>query len=364
MIDLSVVIPSYENAALLERCLAALARARAAHPALDFEVVVVDNGSRDGSAARAAASPLGVRVVALARNRGFAAAVNLGLRCRRGRHVLLLNSDAEIEAGVLVGGVAVLDAGPGIGVVGAALLHPDGRAQRSVHALPDWTSELLPDRVLRWARRRGLARRAEAVGDDRRGGRRASGSGAGGIVGGGSVREVEAVRGAVFFAAGDLVEALGGLDEGYFFFLEETDYCARARDAGRRVVYAPGLRAIHRLGASSKARAPLATRIEYERALDRFLRRRRGPAVARTVRAIRWLRLVGSLGALVLAAPLSARLRRRLRERAGLLLWHLRGRPAEPVLADALASGISADGEVASAASTSGDDSSGEGIPN
>lgn len=316
MIDLSVVIPSYENAALLEACLAALARARADHPALRFEVLVVDNGSRDGSAELAAASPLGVRTIALARNRGFAAAVNVGLRARRGRHVLLLNSDAEIEPDVLAGGVALLDDGSGIGVVGAELLHPNGRPQRSVHALPDWTGELLPERLVRGLRRSGSAPRP----------------GSGGVV------DVEAVRGAVFFIAGDLVEKLGGLDEGYFFFLEETDYCRRVRAAGRRVVHAPALRAVHRLGASSKTRAPLATRIEFERSLDRFLIRNRGPGVARLVRGLRSLRTALGLLLLVLGAPLSARLRRKLRERAGLLLWHLRGRPAEPVLADALAS--------------------------
>lgn len=349
MIDLSVVIPSYENAALLEGCLAALERARAAHPALRFEVIVVDNGSRDGSAERAAASTLGVRLIALARNRGFAAAVNVGLRARRGRHVLLLNSDAEIEPGVLVGGVALLDGEADVGVVGAALLHPDGRAQRSVHALPGWTSELLPDCVVRWGRRR-LRDRASAAkrSRSRHGAVPAGGEGGGADRSGaraiGGAQDVEAVRGAVFFMAGDLVEALGGLDEGYFFFLEETDYCARVRDAGRRVVYAPGLRAIHRLGASSKARAPLATRIEFERALDRFLARRRGPVVARVVRGLRILRGLGGLVLLGLAAPLSGRLRGRLRERAGLLLWHLRGRPAEPVLADVLASRASGEG--------------------
>lgn len=322
MIDLSVVIPSYENAPLLEACLEALARARAAHPALRFEVLVVDNGSLDGSAERAAASPLGVRTIALARNRGFAAAVNVALQARRGRHVLLLNSDAEVEPDLLVGGVALLDADGSIGVVGAALLHPDGRAQRSVHALPDWTGELLSDRLVRRLRRSGPAPR----------------SGPGGAV------DVEAVRGAVFFVAGDLVETLGGLDEGYFFFLEETDYCRRVRAAGRRVVYAPALRAVHRLGASSKARAPLATRVEYERALDRFLIRNRGPGVARVVRGLRLLRTALGVVLLAVAAPISARLRRRLRERAGLLLWHLRGRPAEPVLADALASRASREG--------------------
>ena len=262
LIDLSVLIASYENAELLGACLDALRRARDAHPEIELEVIVVDNGSRDASVARARASGLPVRVVALVRNRGFAAAVNLGLRIRRGRHVLLLNSDALVEPDVLARAVALLDRDDEIGVLGVALLHPGGRAQRSVHAFPSLSTELLPDAWVRaWRRARdpGRGRRPQSTSD-----RLAS------IRSG--IRDVEAVRGAVFFVRGSLLEALGELDEGYFFFLEETDFCWRVRASGHRVVYDPALRATHQLGASSKARAPLATRIEYERSLDRFLR--------------------------------------------------------------------------------------------
>ena len=322
MIDLSVVIASYENAALLASCLASVERACEAHPEVRVEVLVVDNGSQDASveSARAAARP--VRLVALGRNRGFAAAVNLGLRIRRGRHVLLLNSDARIEPDVLARGVALLDEHEAIGVLGVALQHPDGRPQRSVHAFPAVATELLPDAWVRALRSMRGRRIADALGGglDR----------ALAAVGG---REVEAVRGAVFFVRGRLFDTLGELDEGYFFFLEETDFCWRVRASGRAVVHAAALRATHQLGATSKARVPLATRIEYERALDRFLVVRRGPRAARHVRRLRAARWVVGLLLLALAAPLSARARRRGRERAGLLLWHLRGRPGEPVLA-------------------------------
>lgn len=321
MIDLSIVIPCYENAALLARCLEGLERARAAHPALAFEVLVVDNGSREPVVATARASTLAPRIVALARNRGFAAAVDQGLRLRRGRHVLLLNSDAVVDEDALVRGVARLDADASLGIVGARLRHADGRPQRSAHAFPGLASELLSERVTRAVR--AFAR----------------GSRAGAARAGDGLREVEAVRGAVFFVRGDVVERLGGLDEGYFFFLEETDYCWRVRAAGLRVVEAEDVRAVHALGASSKARAPLATRIEFERSLDRFLRRRRGRATAGIVRGLRGVRTAFSAALLVLPATVSGRARRRLRERVGLLLWHLRGRPDEPVLAEALAAG-------------------------
>ena len=141
----------------------------------------------------------------------------------------------------------------------------------------------------------------------------------------------------MFFVRGSLFEALGELDEGYFFFLEETDFCWRVRASGHRVVHIPELRATHRLGASSKARAPLATRIEYERSLDRFLEIRRGRRAARLVRALRCSRWLVGLVPAALSSPFSVRSRRRVRERGALILWHLRGRRAEPVLAAVLA---------------------------
>lgn len=327
MIDLCILIASYEDAELLGSCLESVRQARDAHPEIEIEVIVVDNGSRDACVERARASGLPVRVVALARNRGFAAAVNLGLRIRRGRHVLLLNSDAWVEPEVLARAVALLDRDDRIGVLGVALLHPDGRAQRSVHAFPSGSTELLPDAWVRaW-------RRARAPGRGRR--LQSTSSGVDPIRAGS--REVEAIRGAVFFIRGSTLEALGELDEGYFFFLEETDYCWRVRASGHAVVYDPTLRATHQLGASSKARAPLATRIEYERSLDRFLRVRRGPRVARRVRMIRCVRWLAGLLPSALSSAFSQRSRRRLRERGALILWHLRGRRADPVLAAVLA---------------------------
>jgi GT2 family glycosyltransferase len=323
MIDLTIVIVSYETRELTLRCLDSIERARLAHPALRVETIVVDNGSQDGSALAARASQVAPRIVALVRNRGFATAVNRALHLRRGRHVLLLNSDAEIEADVLAGGVALLDESTDIGVLGAALVHPDGRPQRSVHAFPGLGSEWIAEPILRLLRPEGFpASRASTA-----------------QIGASGLRDVEAVRGAVFFIRGELLEKVGLLDEGYFFFLEETDYCWRVRAAGHRVCQSDALRAVHRLGASSKRRAPLATRIEYHRALYRFLERRRGRGVAAISRATRALRSLASGLALLLPAIVSVRARSRFAERSGLLLWHLRGCPSRPEFAVALRAG-------------------------
>jgi len=337
MIDLTIVIPSYEAADCLGECLDAIGEAERAHPELGLEVIVVDNGSRDGSVARARESSLHPRLIAWVRNRGFAAAVNAGLRLRRGRHVLLLNSDVRIAEDLLVGGVAALDEKSEIGVLGPALFHPGGRPQRSIHALPGLQTEFLPDVLLRWLRPAGFARRKSARGNTAR------------------PRDVEAIRGAVFFIRGELLEKVGLLDEGYFFFLEETDYCARVRASGARIGFLDSIRAEHRLGASSKRRAPLATRIEFHRSLYRFLTRWRGPHRARIVRAWRMLRNTLSLVLLIVPALVSARARARLAERAGLLLWHLRGCPAQPSLArELMQARPEADGGVLERAERSG----------
>jgi hypothetical protein len=157
---------------------------------------------------------------------------------------------------------------------------------------------------------------------------------------------VEAVRGAVFFIRGELLEKLGLLDESYFFFLEETDYCWRVAEAGHRVLHVAGLGASHRLGASSKRRVPLATRIEFHRSLYRFLERRRGRAVVRVARVVRSLRSAAGLLVGLPMALAGAPHRRRLAERWGLLLWHLRGCSDEPRLATELRLDVERDAAV------------------
>lgn len=326
--DVSVIVPSYETRSLLLACLDSIEGARRAHPEIELEVIVVDNGSRDASAWAVQERFPDTRLFVGVCNRGFAAAVNRGWREAQGRVVVLVNSDVEIDPDAFAIGLGLFDEEPEIGVAGAALEHADGRAQRSVHRLPGLASEMIPDWLIGGGRGRGRGRTRRATGD-----RTARGPSSGNV----EWVDAEAVRGAVFFLRASLLEKVGTFDEGYFFFLEETDYCARVRGAGYRVVQVGALRALHRLGASSKQRVPLATRIEYHRALYRFLDRHRGRVVARAARILRMLRGALTVIGLTLASPFSPRIRARRSERWGLLLWHLRGCPEEPGLAHALA---------------------------
>ena len=325
--DLSVVVVTWNTRELTERCLCAVEDALAhcrARSGLASEVVVVDNGSRDGSAEQIRSGHPRLDLVVLDANRGFAAAANAGIARAAGRVLLLLNSDALIDSAALEACLGCLDAAPDVGVVGPQLLHADGRLQNSVHAQPSLATELLPT----WLPELLLPRRFPSKR------RRRSGP-----------VDVAALKGAVFFVRREVIDVVGPLCEDYFFFLEETDWCRRIRGAGFRICLVPEARVVHLSGASSKRRDPIRTRIEFHRSLYHFMRVHRGPAAARAVRRLRTGRAAVSLVLTGVVAALSSRSRERWLERWWLLVWHWRGCPDDwglpaAVVADAAAGAV------------------------
>jgi GT2 family glycosyltransferase len=317
VIDLSIVVVTWNTRELVLACLESIEREMRALDGsgrLSVETWVVDNGSQDGTADAIAGRFGRVRLLRLPRNLGFAAGSNRALARVTGRHTLLLNSDAELVPGVLELCVRFLDEHPDVGVVGPQLLHPDGSKQNSVHNFPVMATELLPQGVLRlFFRRRYPSWRW--VGRD--------------------PLDVEAVVGAAVFLRTELLTSVGTLPEDYFFFLEETDWCWRVRQAGWRIVHLPTAYVVHVSGASSKRKDPALTRIEYHRSLYRFFRKNRGSGRMVLVFLLRTLK---SLFYVVSQAPL-ALLGERQRERwavhRDVLLWHLRGCPASVGLARA-----------------------------
>ncbi len=310
MIDLSIVVVTWNTRSLTLECLASLEAARQEleeRGGLALEAIAVDNGSSDGTAEALRAGFPWVRLVALPRNLGFAAGCNYGLKDLRGRVVLLLNSDARVTAEALEQCVRYLDEHPDVGALGPKLLHPDGTPQSSVHNFPRLLTELVPRGLLQLL----LPRRFPS--------RRSVGEGP---------LEVEAVRGAALFAPERAIRRVGPLSEEFFFFLEETDWCWRVREAGLRVVHLPGACIFHVSGASSKRKDRGLALIEYHRSLYRFFRKYRGATPAALVFA---LRLAKSAFYLATQAPLAALLpghRPRWRAHRAVLAWHLRGCPA------------------------------------
>jgi len=261
MIDVSVLVVSYNSASVLPRCLDSVARQTAG---LTLETTVIDNASSDGSADLARARP-DVRVIANPVNRGFAAAVNQGLGATAGRYVLWLNPDAALVGDGLRALVAYMDAHPTVGIAGPRILDPDGGLQRSARAFPsyDWAVGHRHSLLTRLFPNNPYSRRYLLSDLDPS-----------------RPRAVDWVSGAALLHRRALAEGIGGLDETFFMYCEDVDFCLRARRAGWTTAYHPGLVVEHEVAGSTRSRTR-AMLVERHRSLWRYYKKhfRRSPFV-------------------------------------------------------------------------------------
>jgi GT2 family glycosyltransferase len=244
---LSIVIVSFNARADLVKCLDSL---RAAPPATPHDVVVVDNASTDGSADAARGIP-GVRVIAMERNAGFAAANNAGIRATSGNLVVLLNSDTIVPAGAIDTLVARLAADDRVGIAGPRLVDGDGRAEISFGRMISPLNE---------ARQKIIGRLyADGIGSIVRRVERET------------RREqfVDWVSGACLLVRRSAAEAAGLLDERFFLYTEDVDFCHAIRALGYRVLFAPSAEIVHLRG-RSRASAPQAANVAYRRSQIAF----------------------------------------------------------------------------------------------
>ncbi len=226
--DVAVVVVTYNALPWLEQCLESVQ---------GVEAVVVDNGSSDGTVAFVRGRFPHVTLLEQ-ENRGLAAGWNVGLAATAARWVLILNADAWLVGDALERLVAVGEAHPDVAVVGPRLSNPDGSLQRSVRGFPTlWrlATEYLYLRKL--APRSDLLNGFYAGGFDHL-----------------SEREVEVVMGAVMLVRRAAIEDVGVLDEGFFLFSEETDWCYRFAQAGWKTLFTPSAECVHVGGASHGGR--------------------------------------------------------------------------------------------------------------
>lgn len=294
----TLVIPTLNSRDSLLRCLeAALSSRNIDEP----EIFVIDNGGRDGSSDAVRASFPTVRVIRNETNQGFAKAVNQGIRESRGRLVCLLNDDAVLEPDTLRRLADELDREPQVGIMGPQLVHADGSLQNSIDNFPGLADQFLNKSLLRalFPRRYPSKRQAYEA-----------------------PVEVESIIGACMVIRRELVEKIGGLDERYFVFLEETDYCLRAREAGFRTVFFPGAKVRHDQGMTGTKRAAHRTKVEYWRSMMAFLKRHRGAPIAGLFAiGLFFKTLLQVLVALVVAAATLGFVRRRLMVQGWVFLW-------------------------------------------
>lgn len=256
---LSIIIVTYNSAGHVDECLRSLVERP---PKVDHEILVVDNASTDGTAAAVRARWTGVRVIDAGENLGFAGGNNLGIRQSFGSAVLLLNPDTTVAAGAVDALAGAVDRRPDVGIAGPRLVDAAGRAELS------WGNMVSPFAELR---QKLMKRSAESL--TRR------------------EREVDWVSGACLLVRRDAAEEVGLLDERYFMYLEDVDFCAAVRGRGWKVLFTPTAEVVHLRG-QSRATASAATEQAYRRSQLAFYEKHH-PGWAPWLR--RYLKLKGKL---------------------------------------------------------------------
>lgn len=227
--DLSIIIVSWNVRDLLKENLKAI---YGSENRIGLEVFVVDNNSSDGSAEMVKNEFKEVKLIANKENAGFARANNQVLKEAKGRYILLLNPDMRVLPGTIEGMVGWMDAHPEAGVAGCRLVKENGGIVPHVRRFPAVWDQLaiilkLPHlfpAVLNKYLLKEFDYSKEA--------------------------EVDSIRGSFFMIRREVIDKLGGLDERYFVWFEEVDYCRQAKRAGWKVMYAPEVKCVDYIGKS------------------------------------------------------------------------------------------------------------------
>ncbi len=238
---LAVIIATYNSAADIERCVRAL---RDAPPTTSHRILVVDNASTDATATIVRERFTDVSVIVAPRNVGFASANNIGILETSSELLLLLNPDTVVAPGAIDTLVAALDARPDAAACGPRLVDADGQTELSFGAMIGPWNELRQKLLVRghanaWP---VIAAYVERIS------RRPS--------------EPDWVSGACLCVRRHDAEAAGLLDERYFLYAEDVDFCAALRARGRRVLFVPAAEVVHRRG-QSRVSAPAASERAY-----------------------------------------------------------------------------------------------------
>ena len=303
MSDVSIIIVSWNTKEFLLSCIKlALEKERR----IFREVLVVDNGSRDGSASEVKRVFPSIHLIENEKNLGFAKAVNQGLQKASGKYILLLNPDTQVKKGAIERLVSFMETHPRVGISGPQLLNSDGSKQNSIANFPSLATELLNKSLLRWLFPKKFPGKERDYSEP---------------------IEVDSVIGACMMVRRDVINQVGLLDEEYFLFLEETDWCYRIKKAGWKIYYVPQAEVYHFQGKSAEAEKKKA-KIEYYRSRYHFFKKNRG--------GVQWVILLTGLlirlGCELLAMTVGSLVtlftvknwRRKLSIYAYLFQWHLK----------------------------------------
>lgn len=236
--DISVIIVNWNTRDMLINCIRSVYKTVNSH---SYEIWVVDNGSTDGSVEAAVAQFHQIKIIPNKENLGFAKANNQALRVMNGRYAVLLNTDTLLTDRTIDIIIEFMDRNEAVGICGGQLLNTDGTRQNSIANIPTLATELLNKSLLR----KLFPQKYPGKEQDFR-----------------EPVEVESVIGACMVVRRKAIEETGLMDEDYFFFLEETDWCLNMRKNGWKVFHHPEAKIYHLQG-QSVGKVNERARIEY-----------------------------------------------------------------------------------------------------
>jgi GT2 family glycosyltransferase len=247
MSDVSVIIVSWNAKGFLLECLDSLEAQK--KDGLSLETIVVDNASSDGTPEEVAKQFPDVRLIQSGANLGFAKANNIGIRQATGKYLCLINSDVVVHPGCLRKIFDYMEANPTVGILGPRTVGSKGKTQRSCMRFPSLWNQfcraLALDTLFPKSRLFGGFLMRDFAHD--------------------RTRDVDILNGCFWMARQEAVDQVGLLDERFFMYGEDMDWCRRFRQAGWRAVFYAGASAIH-YGGGSSANAPARFHVEQRRA--------------------------------------------------------------------------------------------------
>ena len=300
-VDVSVVIVNWNTRELLKDCLSSIFQSVRD---ISFEVLIVDNGSTDGSVEMARQEFPQVHVTANSENRGFGAANNQALRIMRGRYALLLNSDTVLTEKAVYELFTFMEVHPKAAMACGQLLNRDGSKQHSFASFPNLITLMTNTPLLEYLFPRRYPSKRYSYKEP---------------------IEVDSGIGACLMVRKATMDQVGLFDERYFFFFEETDWAYAMHRAGWKVFYVPTALIYHLQGQSIGAN--VRSRIEFYRSRYQYFRKWKGRPYYLIACGIIGVRLLVNWLLTSVAVILTLGCRKTLRDRwiiySGLLLWHL-----------------------------------------
>jgi GT2 family glycosyltransferase len=252
MMDLSIIIVSWNTSGLLRQCLDSVYETNCR---FSFEVIVVDNGSSDDSVSMIEKCFPSVILLKNRQNLGFACANNKGLALGRGRYFMLLNSDTIVLPGAVDALVEAADRNPEVGVIGPKLLNMNGTLQESWSSFPSFLSELI-------GRNFRIRRPVADVPN---------------------MYDVDWIMGACMLVRSEAIRDVGKMDEDYFFYSEETDWCFRIKKKNWKVWYLASAEIYH-VGGGSTVRGSTAQLVRLYQGKLLYFQKNHGSLVTTLLR--------------------------------------------------------------------------------